>query len=113
MSDVVVLDVNRLLDECAAGKAGAKALQSEYKKLKKQREKLPEDRRASFDARAFNTLEKERAQLRADVLAKARPVVQRLMSERGAKVVLRAEQALAFDGSVDITAEVIAAVDKG
>ena len=104
---VVILDIPRLLDESAPGKAGGKTLQTKYAALKKEREQLPEAERATFDAKAFNTLEKERAALRAAVLSKAKPHVEAAMKARGAKVVVPADRTLAFDPSVDITDEVL------
>lgn len=117
---VLVVDLARVLDESAPGKAGAAAMQAKYDELKAQHEKLKargssergkgkaDAAAAAFEADAQRTLETERAKLRAEVLAKARPIIAALMEEKKAAVVVDAAAVLAVANAADVTAEVVA-----
>lgn len=119
---VLVVDLSRVLDESAPGKAGAAALQAKFDELKAQHDKLKgrgttekgareaAAAAAAFEVDARKTLETERAQLRDDVLKKVRPVIAEIMSEKKASVVVDASAVLAVAAAVDITADVIARV---
>lgn len=127
MSDsILVLDVARLLDASAAGKQAAADLAKRFDSAKKQRNLLKEkvagakgpareeaDRElVAFEAKEARALEEARAGLRHALLARAQPHVIRLLKERGASVVLRAEELVVFKRDLDITDHVIEAVDK-
>jgi Skp family chaperone for outer membrane proteins len=127
MSDsILVLDVARLLDASEVGKQAAADLAKRFETAKKQRQALkakvdkaegPAREEAqrelnAFEAKEARALEEARAGLRHALLARAQPHVIRLLKERGASVVLRAEELVVFKRDLDITAHVIAAVDK-
>ncbi len=119
---VLVVDLARVLDDSAPGKAGATALQAKFDELKAQHEKLRSRgttekgqkeaaaAAAAFEVDARKTIEGERAKLRDDVLAKVRPVIAAIMVEKNASVVVDAAAVLAVAAAVDITADVIARV---
>ena len=127
MSDsILVLDVARLLDTSEVGKKAAADLAKRFETAKKQRQALkakvdgaegPAREEAlrelnAFEAKEARALEEARAGLRHALLARAQPHVIRLLKERGASVVLRAEELVVFKRDLDITAHVIEAVDK-
>lgn len=119
MSVVLVVDLARVLDESALGKAGAAALQARFDEAKAQHEKLgaratteqgkrkSDEAATAFESTAIAEIEAARARLRAEVLAKVRPVVASLMREKKADVVLDAGACLAIGGTVDVTDEVL------
>lgn len=123
MPAVLVIDLNRVLDESAAGKRGAAALSARYAALKEQHDKLQQKgasergkaaaaaAAAEFERNAQQELEGERARLRDEVLAKLRPIVAALLSEQKAEVVVDAAAVLASVGGVDVTDKAIARLD--
>ncbi|MDP2342408.1 MAG: OmpH family outer membrane protein [Deltaproteobacteria bacterium] len=119
MNAVLVVDLSRVLDESAPGKRGAAALQARFDAARAQHEKLRSrgttergKREADAAATAFETeavqeLERERAKLRQEVLALARPLIAALMAERKAAIVVDAAACLAIAAAVDVTDDVV------
>jgi len=115
VAGVLVVDLNRVLDESAPGKRGAVALQARFDEMRAQHEKLKArgttekgKREADVAASAFERdatlqLEAERARLRTDVLAVCRPLIATLMAEKKADVVVDAAAVLAVATAVDVT----------
>jgi Skp family chaperone for outer membrane proteins len=127
MSDsILVLDVARLLDASQVGQKAAAELAKRFEVAKKQRKALKakaeaaegaaredaEHELSAFEAKEIRALEEARGGLRHQLLARAQPHVIRLLKERGADVVLRAEELVVFKRDLDITDLVIEAVDK-
>lgn len=122
----LVLDVNRLLDDSKVGNAAAGKLAGNFEAAKKRRQVLTkrleaakgsgqakaEEELRTFDAEETRLLEKARADLRTALLMRAQPHVIRLLKARGAGAVVRAEELVVFKRELDITAEVMAAVDN-
>ncbi len=123
MPAVLVVDLNRVLDESALGKGGAAALAARYATLKEQHDKLQQKgasekgkaaaaaAAAEFERGAQQELERERARLREDVLARTRPIVAALLTEKKAEVVVDAAAVLASVAGVDVTDVVVARLD--
>ena len=123
---ILVLDVARLLDASAVGKEAAQALAKRFEAAKKQRQRLvakaegaqgPARNEAkaelgAFEAKEARALEEARAHLRHALLSRAQPHVIRILKERGAQVVLRASELVVFKRDLDITDQVIEAVDR-
>jgi Skp family chaperone for outer membrane proteins len=110
LSAVIVVDLARVLDESALGKQGASALQAKFDDARARYEKLlPKNKSmaAELQAEAIRDIEQERMRLREEVLAKVRPIVAALMSERRALLVVDAAACLAIAEGVDVTAEVL------
>lgn len=103
----LVVDIDEVLDTSQKGTAAAAFLRKEYEKHKKARDALAKDKRAEYEREATMNLERERARLRQEVLVEVRKLVQALMKEKGAKVVLPRAQTLAYDDKIDVTAEVL------
>jgi Skp family chaperone for outer membrane proteins len=115
----LVVDLTRVLDESAPGKRGAAALQARFETAKAQHEKLrsrgttergkreADVAAAAFESEAFQELERERAKLRQEVLALARPVIADLMKERKAVVVVDAASCLAVTSGIDVTDDIV------
>jgi Skp family chaperone for outer membrane proteins len=116
---VLVVDVDRVLDESGAGRSGAQALQARFDearaawtKLRErgsspQGQKQAEEAARAFEAEALAGLEAERAVLRAQVMAALRPVAQAVLRERGGAVVVDARACLAVVDGIDVTDEVV------
>lgn len=98
---VLIVDINRVLEESKVGRAAAEALEEKWKK----------GRKASGAAALKQSLEKERDALRDKVLARVRPALAALVEERGALVVLPAKAVVAHAAEIDVTDALIAAVD--
>ena len=118
MSVVMVVDLARVLDESALGKQGAAALQARFAEAKAEHERLnaressegkrrAEQSAAAFQNDALAAIEQERARLRSDVLAQARPVIAALMKERKVDLVIDAGACLAVGAHVDVTDDVL------
>lgn len=100
---VLIVDINRVLEESEVGRTATEVLEAKWKKGSKgpRAETLKRD------------LEKQRAGLREKLLARVRPALAALVKERGAQVVLPAHSVVAHAAEVDVTEAVIAAVDAG
>ena len=119
MAAVLVVDLNRVLDESAPGKRGAAALQARFDEARAQHEKLrargttekgkreADAAAAVFERNAGKALDDERAKLRTELLTAARPVIAALMQEKKADIVVDAFAVLAVANAADVTDEVI------
>ncbi len=118
---VVVVNMQRLLDESDAGRAGAAQLQAMFDDKKAQHEALrskgtstagkqkAQEAAAAFQAEAITAIEQERARLRTSVLAAFESAIRAEMKARGAVVVVDSAAAVAFDAAADITDAVLSA----
>lgn len=118
---VLVVDLARVLDESAEGKAGAKALgerweaaKAKHQTLQKRVDGAKEEALSAarsalirFEKETLAAIEQERKQLREALLAKVRPVVEAIAKERSAAVVIEASNALYVGPNVDVTTEVL------
>ena len=118
-TQVLVVDLARVLDESAPGKAAAAALQARFEEARAQHDKLlaratteagkrkAAEAAQAFEGDALRGIEAERARMRADVLAAVRPVLAALMQERKAQIVVDAAACLAVADAVDVTDELL------
>lgn len=124
MTVVAVLDVTRLLDESARGKAGAADLKAawlrkreEYDRALQQAGTLTPENPAAhelqrMDQQAQRELGELRARMIQGVLEAARPVVTALCAERKIDVVLDAQSVFHLhDAALDVTTEIIQRLD--
>ncbi len=120
---VLVVDLNRVLDESREGRAAAQQLQQRFAALQAAVDKLGA-RGASSAGRARSTeaaselqsregaaIEDERGRLRAALLGRARPIIEAIARERGAAVVVDATAVIACAAAVDVTDEVLRRLD--
>ncbi len=104
MATLLVVDLPALLDSSQAGAAAAKELEKAWVEAKAR----PEEERKALLTR----LEARRDGLREQLLARARPVVAQLASEKKADAVLE-KGAVLWSAAEDITQAVITRVDAG
>ena len=119
----LVVDLNRVLDDSSIGRAAARQLQQRFDAARAAVEKLasrgssPHGRARSGDAAAELEaseragLEAERSRLRAEVLARVRPIIEAVAKDRSADVVLDAAAVIACVSAVDVTDEVLRRLD--
>lgn len=109
---VLLVRIVDVLDRTREGQQGARALEQRFADARAAVGKLPPGpERASAEARAAAEIEEERARLRDGLLGRARAGAEALRKKRGALVVLDASLAVALDAAVDVTDELIAALD--
>jgi Skp family chaperone for outer membrane proteins len=109
-SQVLVVDLARVLDESALGKQAAAALQAKFDDARGRYEKLLAKNKsmaAELEREAVLDIERERGRMREQLLAKVRPIVAALMGEKKARVVVDAAACLAVADGVDVTDEVL------
>src|SRR5688500_5260305 len=116
MPDYLVLDVRALLDRSQVGVTAAKALEDQWAKaqarVQAMKGQVSQRQVEDADKQSRAELEQTRAALRDKLLARATPIVKSLAEQRGAKLVLeRGSIVLSLGDVVDITGEVIQAVD--
>jgi Skp family chaperone for outer membrane proteins len=116
---ILVVDLDRVLDESAPGRAGARSLQARFDEARAKYEALAArgsstkgrqqaaETAAAWEREALKELEVERARLRQQVLDAARPALAALVVEKKARIVLDARACLVVADGVDVTAEVI------
>ncbi len=106
---VRVIDV---LDRTHAGTRAAATLSERFLQFKSQVAQLT-DRVAAAraDIDAARAIEAERDTLRQQLLVRVRVACEAIRVRRGAQLVVDAGATLASDGALDITADVIAALD--
>lgn len=119
MAAVLVVDLNRVLDESAPGRRGAALLQTRFDEARAQYDKLrargtsekgkreADAAAAAFERNAGKSLDDERAKLRGELLTAARPIIAALMQEKKADLVVDAIAVLAVANALDVTDEVI------
>src|SRR6185503_10914476 len=96
MPDLLTLDTKALLDHSEVGRAAAALLEKRWNEE---------------GAAARAELERERARLREALLERARRAVERIAKKKKAKWVME-KGAVLWGKSVEITGDVIAAVDE-
>ena len=122
--NIAVVDLVRVLDDSALGKAGAKQVEALYQQqqrelaplLQQAKQKKPGDplgRTIDEKQRGFEAeREKLRVELRNHLLSKTQPIVQKLASSSGFDFVLARPQGMIFARpELDLTQQVIAALD--
>jgi outer membrane protein len=144
-SAIIVVDMNRVVAESAAGKSGSSQLKAQVdsaqaraktlaEQLQKEEETLVKARQAnSMAPEAFQAKVKELqtkqnnartelgnreqqiqrsdAYVRQQIFQAVNPIIQALLRERGAQIVLAREAALAVNPALDVTAEVVRRLD--
>ncbi|MBI1946789.1 MAG: hypothetical protein HYS27_13920 [Deltaproteobacteria bacterium] len=110
---VLLVRVTDVLDRSLAGKKAADELRASFVDAKKRRDAIvdPADG-ARFEAETARAIEGEREQRRAELLVKARAAAEAIRKKRGALVVLDAGAALAAAADLDVTDELISALDR-
>ena len=142
---IIVVDMNRVVAESAAGKSGSTQLKTQVDSaqarakalsdsLQKEEETLVKARQANsmapeaFQAKVkeFQTkqnnartelgtreqaIQRSDAYVRQQIFTAVNPIIQTLLRERGASIVLAREAALAVNPSLDVTAEVVRRLD--
>lgn len=120
---IAVVDPGKVFQECVPGKAGMEYLDSISKGMKADFEKLQEAAKDGKNKEATAKLQAAVMQFQQRMNAEQqqvigglndafRKVVEAYRKEKKFDVVLQAEQALAFDERADITADIIAAMNK-
>jgi Skp family chaperone for outer membrane proteins len=124
--DYLVVDMQRVLEECAHGRAARAALRAMVERTEPEREKLVEraeqardraERKATMellaelDRRRREELDRRRDALRTALVGLIDTVVRQLAEERQTELVLERRAALVFDPEAEVTAEVIRRVD--
>ncbi len=118
---ILVIDLARVLDESAEGKAGAKALAARWEVAKTEHAKLQKAAEAAsgaaqgeahkalirFEKETLAAIEDERRTLRSSLLEKVRPLVAAVAKQRKADVVLEASSALYVAETADITQTIL------
>lgn len=111
---ILVVRIVAVLDSTREGKEGAAALEQQFAAARAAVEALPAGaERSAAEVRAVREIEAERARRREALLVRARAVAEKIRAQRGAALVMDAGLTLAMDAGLDITAEVVAALDKG
>lgn len=111
---VLLVRIVDVLDRTREGQQGARALEQRFASAREAVGKLPPGpERVAAEARAAGEIEAERSRLRDTLLARARAGAEVLRKKRGAQVVLDASLAVAFEGGIDVTEELIAVLDAG
>ena len=142
---ILIVDMERLGAESAAGKSGAQQLQAKAQSVQARAKQLGDSLNAEVEAarKAAQTnamapeamqakerdlnqkqntyrqeianreqdLARSQAYVRQQIFDAVGPIIQQVMRERGASVVLAREAALAFNGSLDVTADVVRRLD--
>jgi Skp family chaperone for outer membrane proteins len=122
---IAIIDVVKVLDETKQGVAGAKQLETLFNEQQRELAPLLQQARAKKppDPKLHKQLEdqmktheaareKMRVELREALLAKVRPMMEKVATEQGFDFVLARPQAMMFvRPELDITASVVAALD--
>jgi len=142
---ILIVDMERLGAESAAGKSGAQQLQSKAQAVQARAKQLGDSLNAEVDAvrrqqqtnamapEALQAKERElnqkqntyrqeianreqdlarsQAYVREQIFGAVGPIIQQVMRERGASVVVAREAALAFNQALDVTSEVVRRLD--
>lgn len=109
---VLLVRVVDVLDRTREGRDGAAALEKQFTAARAAVTAMaagPEQ--AAAEAKAVGEIESERARRRTALLERARAGAEQIRKQRGAQLVLDAGLALAFEGALDVTDELIAALD--
>jgi Skp family chaperone for outer membrane proteins len=109
---VLIVRVTDVLDNTKAGKKSADELKTRFLAAKKKREGIKDAVEATkFEIEFARELEGERARKRDELLTKARAAAEKIRAKKKAQLVVDAASVLAFAGAIDITDEIIAALD--
>ncbi len=127
MTMILCVDPDRVLDESAAGAAGATELRAAFDEAKATYDKMRQsakqspgpaqkallDELGAYEAASLQKIEARREELRRDLMTKAKQVIEEVRQARGAKYVLDARVVFACPTDDDITAAVIEKLDAG
>lgn len=102
MATIGILDTALLLDSSKVGAEAAKSLEKTWTEAKSQ----PDEKKREL----LTQLEQKRANLRQQLMDRARPVIAELAKKKGLTVVLE-KGAVVWAAGEDLTAEVIGRVD--
>jgi len=123
--DFVVVDLARVLDQSEAGRRASaeltrdftsarehlEGLRAQAKVQKGALQKSATDELQRSEREAMSSLDDKKAALRKKLLDDARPIVDALMREKGATLVLDAAAVVLAPAASDVTDEVIARLD--
>lgn len=127
MPEVVVLDMQKLMDESEVGKEASrtlearfKAAQQEHRRMKEKAAQAQGDAKVTaemeaqaYEAQALREIEDLRGRLRRALLVRAEPLVRATVEALGAKVVVDRTAIILADPTTDITYHVLSRVDAG
>ncbi len=110
---VLLVRVTDVLDRSMAGRKAAEELRARFVEARARRAAITDTvEGARFELDVARDLEAERGRRRDEILQAARVAAEQIRKKRGARLVLDAGTALAAASELDVTDEVIAAVDR-
>ena len=110
---VLLVRVTDVLDRSKAGKQAADELRARFIEARTKREAITDAvEGARFELDVARDLEGARARRRDQLLQQARAAAEKIRKKRGAHVVVDAGAVLASSTDLDITDEIIAAIDR-
>ena len=109
----MLVRVTDVLDRSKAGQRAAEELRARFVEARKRRDGIKDPvEGAKFEIDVARDLESERERRRVELLASARVHAEAIRKQRGAQAVVDAGVVLAAASGVDVTDELIAALDK-
>lgn len=122
---ILIVNLERILDESKMGKDAATELRKDFDVGKEKYDDLKNQAKSAqlslqkalmkqmqeFEGNQLSKLETRRTEMRASVYQKARACAEAIRADRGATAVIDDRFVMAADESINITADVIAALD--
>ncbi len=109
----MLVRVTDVLDRSRTGQQAAEELRARFVDARKRREGIKDPiEGAKFEIDVARDLEGERERRRGELLARARVHAEAIRKKRGAQLIVDAGSVLAATAGIDVTEELIAALDK-